>query len=247
MTIQISCECGADYNVPDERAGQSFPCSQCHRSVTVPPAAGTSEPVAVAAAPAVPKAVALPADSVAAPAMAHAAPAAGAYPAGAMPGHYPPKKSGMPGWVIVLIIVGVGGIVLAGVLAAIAIPIYQGFVDDAKWSEAEVTLNSIQSSAELYKSEYGPKALATIDIPAAPSFDSDAQWAALGFDTDQFLYMAYWDPQAFSFSGDATGGYTIIVNTANLSPMGNPPSEPGGITVVVNAAGAMWIRHGSAQ
>ena len=139
-------------------------------------------------------------------------------------------------------------IVIAGILAAVAIPIYQGFVDDAKWSEAESALGAIKTSADTYLSQYGKTALNTIDIAAAVIATSGPEWATLKFDTDSFKDMAYWDTRAFSFDSNGdTGDYTIICNTTNLSTAGNPPSEPGGITVLINGDGATWFRMGSSQ
>lgn len=52
-------------------------------------------------------------------------------------------------------------VVIAAILAAVALPIYQGMVDDAKYSEAEATVGSIATGLDTYRGRYG-----TYDSPA---------------------------------------------------------------------------------
>ena len=134
-------------------------------------------------------------------------------------------------------------IVIAGILAAVAIPIYQSFVDDAKWSEAETAMGSIKTAADVYLAKYGAAKLNNVDVAAG---SADAAWAILGgFDTDSFKDQAYWGSTTFSFATTATT-YTIIVDTAAGTAI-NPPSDAGSITLIVDSTGAAWTKFGSAQ
>lgn len=42
-------------------------------------------------------------------------------------------------------------IVIAGILAAVAIPIYRGMIDDSKFSEARVALGATRTALDVYK------------------------------------------------------------------------------------------------
>lgn len=42
-------------------------------------------------------------------------------------------------------------IVIAGILAAVAIPIYQGLINDSKWSEGKSAAGTVRQSADVYK------------------------------------------------------------------------------------------------
>lgn len=46
-------------------------------------------------------------------------------------------------------------VVIAAILAAVALPIYQGMVDDAKYSEAEATVGSIATGLDTYRGRFG--------------------------------------------------------------------------------------------
>ena len=42
-------------------------------------------------------------------------------------------------------------IVIAGILAAVAIPIYQGLVDDAKYTEGEAALATVKTAMDTWR------------------------------------------------------------------------------------------------
>lgn len=42
-------------------------------------------------------------------------------------------------------------IVIAGILAAVAIPIYQGLINDSKWSEGKSAAGTVRQAADVYK------------------------------------------------------------------------------------------------
>ncbi len=70
-------------------------------------------------------------------------------------------------------------VVIIGILAAVAIPSYQGFQNKAKGAEAKVALSAIYSAEKAYYAENSvyTAVLSTIGIPAEPS----KYYLAIGF------------------------------------------------------------------
>ena len=44
-------------------------------------------------------------------------------------------------------------IVIAGILAAVAIPIYQGLINDSKWSEGKAAAGTVRQSVDVFKAK----------------------------------------------------------------------------------------------
>lgn len=83
-----------------------------------------------------------------------------AYPYGPpQPGPYPygppQKRRGLPGWAIVLIVLAVVGPVMAGILAAISIPMFLSQHDRAKDSSVKEGAHSIQTGIQTWAVENG--------------------------------------------------------------------------------------------
>jgi type II secretory pathway pseudopilin PulG len=126
----------------------------------------------------------------------------------------PPRKQGMPGWAIALIVVGIV-IVVIGVLAAIAIPSFMKYVRRAKTTEAAPNLKKIFDGARAYYEKgavvSGPSTGADLQLqfpdpvgltPIKPCcrqsgkkcHDTDwtsPTWAAIGFEISDPHYFQY--------------------------------------------------------
>lgn len=64
-------------------------------------------------------------------------------------------------------------IVIAGILAAVAIPIYTAMTQDARLSEVESTVGSIKTGIETYAARWGwAKAKTDLEAATADQFDS---------------------------------------------------------------------------
>ena len=75
---------------------------------------------------------------------------------GPPPGMYmPPKKSGTPTWLIVLIVVPIALVFVLGILAAIAIPAFTKYMRRSKTAEARVKIATMTDSLAEFHIENG--------------------------------------------------------------------------------------------
>lgn len=83
----------------------------------------------------------------------------GAYPYGPPPGPYPygppHRQQGLPAWAIVLMVLGLVGPIMAGILAAIAIPMFVTQHDKAKDSSVEAGAHSIEVGIQTWAVDHG--------------------------------------------------------------------------------------------
>ncbi|OHB85724.1 MAG: hypothetical protein A2Z38_06180, partial [Planctomycetes bacterium RBG_19FT_COMBO_48_8] len=91
-------------------------------------------------------------------------------------------------------------ILIVGILAAVAIPLMQGRIDKAKWSEANATAGTIRTAVRAYCAETSVATASAL----APALSDAGTRAALGF--------ALTDLEGTYF---ATGDYSISNINAN--------------------------------
>jgi prepilin-type N-terminal cleavage/methylation domain-containing protein len=114
-------------------------------------------------------------------------------------------------------------ILIVGILAAASIPLMQGRVDSAKWSEANAMAGTVRSAVQAYFAETGSAAaiVGTLD-------DATLQ-GLLGFsDTD--LTGTYFTPGDYEITAvDADGKATVVVTGSRAdAPTGSMTLNPDG-------------------
>jgi prepilin-type N-terminal cleavage/methylation domain-containing protein len=123
-------------------------------------------------------------------------------------------------------------ILIVGVLAAVALPLLQGRVDEARWSEACVTAGTIRVAVRAYAAE---SSIATAQGLVGKNLgDANAQ-AILGFDS-QDCEGTYFVPSDYSITSISANGFGVITVTG-----GSKANSPTG-TYVLQANGD-WIRQ----
>lgn len=136
----------------------------------------------------------------------------------------PPKRSGFPVWLIVVMVVAVLGVLSVGILAALGIYGTRRYVQSAKTAEAKATVATIARGAraafEQERAEANRHVLCATatDVPAAvpkgtkymprsganldfETGDEKTGWRCLRFSMTQPIYYQY--------SYRANGGYTV--------------------------------------
>ena len=112
-------------------------------------------------------------------------------------------------------------ILIVGILAAVAIPLMQGRIDKAKWSEANATAGTIRTAVRAYCAETSV-AVATANVVTALSVATTR--TALGFGATD-LEGTYFATADYSITGiDGNGMATVQV--ANGSKAGAPTDGP---------------------
>ncbi len=97
-------------------------------------------------------------------------------------------------------------ILIVGILAAVAIPLMQGRIDKAKWSEANATAGTIRTAVRAYCAE---TSVATAQTNCKGSLDGADIQGYLGFsDTD--LEGTYFLPADYSIQSINDSGIAVI-------------------------------------
>lgn len=100
-------------------------------------------------------------------------------------------------WIIAIVVVVVLFVPCVGVIAAIAVPGFIGYMRSAKTSEAERNVAEIRTHLERYRAEFGRY---PTDLPANPSgppgperrlWETRQEWRELGFLPDGPVYYVY--------------------------------------------------------
>jgi prepilin-type N-terminal cleavage/methylation domain-containing protein len=103
-------------------------------------------------------------------------------------------------------------ILIVSILAGVAIPLMQGRIDSAKWSEANAAAGTIRTAVRAYHAEKG----ATASAALATKVLSDAPTRALlGFNTSD-LTGTYFAPGNYTISavnGDGLAEITVSAGT----------------------------------
>ena len=102
-------------------------------------------------------------------------------------------------------------ILIVGILAAVAIPLMQGRIDKAKWSEANAAAGSIRTSIRAYAAE---TSIATAQALAEETLDDATTQAALGFNATD-LTGTYFVPGDYEITAVNDNGIASITVTAS--------------------------------
>jgi type IV pilus assembly protein PilA len=118
-------------------------------------------------------------------------------------------------------------ILIVGILAAVAIPLMQGRIDKAKWSEANATAGTIRTAIRAYSAE---TSLATAQGLAGETMDDATTQAALGF-TATDLEGVYFTASDYTITSVGASGIAVITVTGGSkanSPAGSYQLEADG-------------------
>lgn len=124
-------------------------------------------------------------------------------------------------------------ILIVGILAAVAIPLMQGRIDKAKWSEANATAGTIRTAVRAYAAETN---VATAQALVGKALSDSATQALLGFSSTD-LDGTYFEAACYTITAiNASGMATITVNAASSTKTGAPTG-----TYVLGADGS-WTK-----
>jgi len=112
-------------------------------------------------------------------------------------------------------------ILIVGILAAVAIPLMQGRIDKAKWSEANATAGTIRTAVRAYAAE---TSVATAQ-GLAPSLGDAATQSALGFSPTDLngTYFLAADYSISNINADGIAEITVQNGTASADAPTNGP------------------------
>ena len=117
-------------------------------------------------------------------------------------------------------------ILIVGILAAVAIPLMQGRIDKAKWSEANAAAGSIRTAIRAYAAE---TSIATAQGLIDDTLDDATTQAALGFNSTDLTgtYFVPGDYEITSVSANGVAGITVTASQSN-APSGSYMLEADG-------------------
>jgi type IV pilus assembly protein PilA len=125
-------------------------------------------------------------------------------------------------------------ILIVGILAAVAIPLMQGRIDKAIWSEANATAGTIRTAVRAYAAE---TSVATAAANVVGTLDDTTIQGYLGFDASD-LTGTYFSAGDYEITAvDASGFATVEVT-------GDGVDETPSGTYVLGADGS-WTKSGS--
>lgn len=123
-------------------------------------------------------------------------------------------------------------ILIVGILAAVAIPLMQGRIDKAKWSEANATAGTIRTAVRAYAAE---TSIATAQALVGTNLGAAATQSALGFSATD-CDGTYFAPANYTITAvNANGIATITVSGQSKA------DSPSG-SYQLTAAGA-WVKQ----
>ena len=108
-------------------------------------------------------------------------------------------------------------ILIVGILAAVAIPLMQGKIDSAKWSEANSAAGTIRTAVRAYASEKG---IAAAQALAGKKLDDAPTQTLLGFAATD-LVGTYFVPGDYEIDAVSAAGIAEVIATGS---QGNAPS-----------------------
>ena len=111
-------------------------------------------------------------------------------------------------------------ILIVGILAAVAIPLMQGRIDKAKWSEANATAGTIRTAIRAYCAETSVATAQGLN----PSLSDAGTRSALGFsDTDlEGTYFATVDYSITNINANGIAEITVQNGTNGDAPTNGP-------------------------
>jgi len=123
-------------------------------------------------------------------------------------------------------------ILIVGILAAVAIPLMQGRIDKAKWSEANATAGTIRTAIRAYSAE---TSVLTAQGLAGTTLDTGATQSALGF-TASDLEGTYFTASDYTIDSVNANGIAAVTVTG-----GSKADSPAG-SYTLSVAGA-WTKN----
>lgn len=112
-------------------------------------------------------------------------------------------------------------ILIVGILAAVAIPLMQGRIDKAKWSEANAAAGTIRTAVRAYAAETSISTASTA-CTGKTCDDSDVQ-AALGFNSTD-LDGTYFEADCYTITSVNSSGIAVITVSGDDSSKTGAPS-----------------------
>ena len=110
-------------------------------------------------------------------------------------------------------------ILIVGILAAVAIPLMQGRIDKAKWSEANATAGTIRTAIRAYAAETSVGTAAAL----APALSNGVTQSALGFNASD-LEGTYFEALCYTINSvNATSGIASVLVDATVSTKADKP------------------------
>lgn len=112
-------------------------------------------------------------------------------------------------------------IVIAGILAAVAIPIYQGLINDSKWSEGKSAAGTVRQSTDVYKAKQSGNLGGLTAGSMANSTTTSQLKLANAFDNLRYFLPAN---IVLAISNSTTALYTVTVSSGSVTdgPNGGP-------------------------
>ena len=111
-------------------------------------------------------------------------------------------------------------ILIVGILAAVAVPILRGKIDQAKWSEGAATAGAIRSAARAYFAENPTTAMADVG-----GLLDDTKAGRLGFNagdlTGRYFTVGKFTIDSFSSDGHATVSVTAGTGLTGTGKLDN--------------------------
>ncbi len=111
-------------------------------------------------------------------------------------------------------------ILIVGILAAVAIPLMQGRIDKAKWSEGNAAAGTIRTAVRAYTAE---TSLATAQGLVGNTLDDATTQAALGFSATDLAgtYFVASDYTLTSVNANGIASITVAGGSQTDSPTGS--------------------------
>ena len=111
-------------------------------------------------------------------------------------------------------------ILIVGILAAVAIPLMQGRIDKAKWSEGNAAAGTIRTAIRAYAAE---TSIATAQGLVGNTLDDADTQAALGFDSADLAgtYFVASDYEITSVNDNGVASITVSGGSQDDSPTGS--------------------------
>jgi len=112
-------------------------------------------------------------------------------------------------------------ILIVGILAAVAIPLMQGRIDKAKWSEANATAGTIRTAVRAYAAETSVASAQAL----APGLADAGTQSALGFSATDLngTYFLAGDYSITGINADGIAQITVQNGTASADAPTNGP------------------------
>jgi prepilin-type N-terminal cleavage/methylation domain-containing protein len=109
-------------------------------------------------------------------------------------------------------------ILIVGILAAAAVPIFRGRVNDAKWSEGKTTAGTIRRAVSAYTLEKGVITAQQL----IGSLDDETKRTELGFYSEDLTgaYFVAGDFNIDSINADGDAQITVTASTSDGPPAG---------------------------